>query len=277
MRRSVTDIRQHKGRPEPLVCLTAYTAPIGSILDDICDILLVGDSVAMVLYGMENTLSADLEMMIRHGQAVTHASKSACIVVDMPFGSYEESPAQAYRNAARIIKETGCSAVKLEGGKDYFETVRHLTSRNIPVMGHIGLMPQSVVKDGGYKIKGKTIEQEKALLEDARALEEAGAFSIVIEGTIEDVARKITAAISIPTIGIGASVACDGQVLVIDDVLGLTQGHVPKFVKQYADLTAIISASVQAYADDVRAKKFPEDRHTFSKPSVVPIDGKKAS
>jgi 3-methyl-2-oxobutanoate hydroxymethyltransferase len=264
MQNKIAPLRAHKNKSEPLVCLTAYTAGMAAILDEICDILLVGDSVGMVLYGMENTLGVDLEMMIRHGQAVMRGAKKTCVVVDMPFGTYEDSPAQAYQNAERIMQETGCDAVKLEGGQNMAATILHLTSQNIPVMGHIGLMPQSVVKDGGYKIKGRTSEQEENLIADAKALEKAGAFSIVIEGTVEDVAQRITASINIPTIGIGASAACDGQILVIDDMLGMTQGHVPRFVKQYADLKNLISTAAKQYAADVRARRFPAPEHTYT-------------
>lgn len=264
MQNKIAPLRAHKNKSEPLVCLTAYTVGMAAILDEICDILLVGDSVGMVLYGMENTLGVDLEMMIRHGQAVKRGAQKACVVVDMPFGTYEDSPAQAYQNAARIMQETGCDAVKLEGGQDMAATVSHLTSQNIPVMGHIGLMPQSVVKDGGYKIKGRTSEQEQNLIADAKALEQAGAFSIVIEGTVEEVAQRITASINIPTIGIGASAACDGQILVVDDMLGMTQGHVPRFVKQYADLKNLIGTAAKQYAADVRARRFPAPAHTYN-------------
>ncbi|MEM7679526.1 MAG: 3-methyl-2-oxobutanoate hydroxymethyltransferase, partial [Pseudomonadota bacterium] len=233
---TTADIQAAKGRSEPLVCLTAYTAPMADHLDEYCDLMLVGDSVGMVLYGMDNTLQVDLDMMIRHGQAVMRRAKNACVVVDMPFGSYEESPEQAYRNAAKVMRETNCDAIKLEGGVDMAETIKYLTSRKIPVMGHIGLMPQSVVKDGGYKVKGKTKASEAQLLEDARAIEDAGVFAFVLEGTVDDVSAKVTQASGVPVIGIGASVACDGQILVTEDMLGMTDGHIPKFVKQYAKL-----------------------------------------
>ena len=271
-RKTIPDIRGHKGKVEGLVCLTAYTTPIASIFDRYADLLLVGDSIGMVLYGMENTLGVDLEMMIRHGQAVMRGAKSACVVVDMPFGTYEESPAQAYRNAARLMKESGCDAVKVEGGVSMAPTIQHLTAHNIPVMAHIGLLPQSVVKEGGYKIKGRTAESEAQLLADARAIEAAGAFAVVIEGTVEDVSAKITKAISIPTIGIGASASCDGQVLVADDMLGMHEGHTAKFVKKFANLAPEIDKAAAAYASEVRARTFPATEHTYSRPVAVKKD-----
>ena len=274
MRKTITDIQKSKAS-EPIVCLTAYTAPIAKILDAECDLLLVGDSLGMVLYGMENTLGVTLEMMTAHGSAVVRGSERACIVVDMPFGTYEESPEQAFRNATRIMRETGCQAVKLEGGADMAPTIEYLTKRNIPVMAHIGLMPQSVVKEGGYKVKGKTSESEAQVIADAHAVEAAGAFSVVIEGTVEDVSAAITQAISIPTIGIGAGVNCDGQILVTDDLLGLLDGHTPKFVKQYADLKSDVARAARAYAADVRSRAFPTAEHTYTRP--VAVDVKKSA
>lgn len=276
-RKTIPEIGAHKARTEALVCLTAYTAPMAALFDRHVDLLLVGDSIGMVLYGMENTLGVDLEMMIRHGQAVMRAAQNACVVVDMPFGTYEESPAQAYRNAARLMKESGCDAVKLEGGKDMEDTIRHLTRSNIPVMAHIGLLPQSVIKDGGYKIKGRSLQEEAKLLDDARAVEKAGAFAVVVEGTVEDVAQKITAAISIPTIGIGASNACDGQVLVCEDMLGMLEGHTPKFVKKYAHLAADIDRATASYAADVRSRKFPSAEHVYTRPKEVKSNPKLSS
>jgi 3-methyl-2-oxobutanoate hydroxymethyltransferase len=268
---TIPDIKAFKNGPQPLVCLTAYTAPMARILDQHVDLMLVGDSIGMVLYGMENTLGVTIEMMIAHGQAVMREAKRACVIVDMPFGSYEESPEQAYRSAARIMKETGCDGVKLEGGTDMETTIRHLTSRNIPVMGHIGLQPQSVVKDGGYKIKGRTQSQIKQLMDDAKAVERAGAFAVVIEGTIEDVAAKLTRSVGIPTIGIGASSACDGQILVTEDMIGLSTAHRPKFVKAYKDLGQEVAQAVSAYTSDVRARKFPAAEHTYTAPRPVPV------
>jgi len=262
VRKTPSDIQAMKGST-PIVCLTAYTAPMAELLDVHCDLLLVGDSVGMVLYGMDNTVDVDLGMMVRHGQAVMRRVENACVVVDMPFGSYEDSPEQALETAQFIIDETGCDAVKLEGGSAMAETVAHLVAHDISVMGHIGLLPQSVEKEGGYKIKGKTDEQAAALIKDAQALEAAGVFSMVIEGTIEAVARDIAAAVSVPTIGIGASVACDGQILVTDDMLGMLTARPPKFVKGYADLKVGIERAVKAYADEVRARVFPSDGYTY--------------
>ncbi len=275
-RTTVSDIRAAKGRAEPLVCLTAYTAPMAALLDAHCDLLLVGDSLGMALYGMDNTLEVTLDIMINHGRAVVRASKAACVVVDMPFGSYEESPEQAFRNATRVMRETNAGAVKLEGGKNMAATIEYLTGRNIPVMAHIGLQPQSVLKEGGYRVKGKTAQSEAIVLEDARAVAQAGAFSVVVEGTVADVADMITKAVNIPTIGIGASSNCDGQILVSEDMLGLLTGHTPKFVKKYADLAGTIDKAVGAYAADVRARKFPSVEYLYSRPKLVD-GGKKAS
>lgn len=256
-------IRRRKGGI-PLVCLTAYTYPVARLLDPHVDLLLVGDSVAMVLHGHETTLGASLEMMIAHGQAVMRGSSRACVVVDMPAGSYEDSAEQAVASARRIVDETGCQAVKLEGGVDMAGQIAAIVAAGIPVMGHIGLLPQSVEKDGGYKIKGRTDETVEALMADARAVEEAGAFSVVIEGTIEAVAADITRSTAIPTIGIGASGDCDGQILVIDDMVGLTVDRVPKFVKQYADLRRVIANAAERYAAEVRDRTFPGAAHVFS-------------
>lgn len=267
-RKTIPEIRAAKRAAQPLVCLTAYTAPIARILDRYVDILLVGDSLGNVLYGFDNTLAVELDMMIRHGQAVVKNSQNALVVIDMPFGTYEESPEQAFRNALRVMKETGCDAVKIEGGQDMEKTIQYLTARNIPVMAHVGLQPQSVMKDGGYKIKGRTGEDEARLMADIKAVERAGAFAVVIEGTIEDVAAKMTKVASIPTIGIGASPACDGQVLVIDDLLGLTP-RAPKFVKQYADISGEIEKAVSAFSADVRARKFPDAEHVYTRPQIV--------
>lgn len=256
-------IRRRKGGI-PLVCLTAYTYPVARLLDPHVDLLLVGDSVAMVLHGHETTLGASLEMMIAHGQAVMRGSARACVVVDMPAGSYEDSAAQAVTSAQCIIGETGCQAVKLEGGVDMADQIAAIVAAGIPVMGHIGLLPQSVEKDGGYKIKGRTNETIAALMADALAVEKAGAFSVVIEGTIEAVAADITRRIAIPTIGIGASGDCDGQILVIDDMVGLTVDRVPKFVKEYADLRGVIAHAAERYASEVRDRTFPGPAHVFS-------------
>ncbi len=255
-------IRRRKGG-EPVVCLTAYTYPIARLLDPYVDLLLVGDSVAMVLHGHATTLGATTEMMILHGQAVMRGSGRACVVVDMPAGSYEESAAQALASARRLMAETGCQAVKLEGGTDMAGRIAAIVGAGIPVMGHVGLQPQSVEKEGGYRIKGRTQEDTERLLSDARAVEEAGTFSVVIEGTVEPVAAEITRRLSIPTIGIGASAACDGQVLVIDDAVGLTVDRVPRFVKEYADLRSTVADAARRYAADVRTRRFPGPEHVF--------------
>jgi len=246
----------------PIVCLTAYTAPVARLLDAHVDILLVGDSLGMVLYGLESTLPVTLEMMIAHGAAVARSSAHALVVVDMPFGSYEESPYQALKNAKRIMGETGCGAVKLEGGREMAGTLAHLKDNGIPIMGHIGLLPQSVQRMGGYKIQGRDEAGAQKLIADANAVADAGAFAIVVEGTVEPVARRITELVAVPTIGIGASPACDGQVLVIDDLLGLTEKP-PRFAKAYAELGPVIEAAIEAYAQDVRARRFPDLAHCY--------------
>ena len=247
----------------PIVGLTAYTAPIARLLDPHVDFLLVGDSLGMVVYGFDSTLPVTLEMMIAHGGAVVRASARAMVVVDLPFGSYQGSGEQAFGNAARILAETGCAAVKLEGGEEMAETVHFLTRRGVPVMGHVGLMPQSVNAAGGFKVQGRGEPQAERVAADAAAIAEAGAFAIVIEGTIEKVARAITEAVPVPTIGIGASPACDGQILVTDDVLGVFTEFTPRFVKRYAELAPLISAAAEAYAGDVRARRFPAKEHCF--------------
>ena len=260
---SAETIRARKGGV-PIVSLTAYTYPIARLLDDHVDLLLVGDSVAMVLHGHKTTLGASMEMMIAHGQAVMRGSARACVVVDMPAGSYENSAAQAVASARRIVEETGCQAVKLEGGVDVGFQIAAIVAAGIPVMGHIGLQPQSVEKDGGYKIKGRTPENVAALMRDADAVEQAGAFSLVIEGTVETVAAELTRRIAIPTIGIGASGDCDGQILVIDDMVGLTVDRVPKFVKEYANLRETVADAAVHYAAEVRNRTFPGPGHVFS-------------
>jgi 3-methyl-2-oxobutanoate hydroxymethyltransferase len=253
-----------KGRPQ--VWLTAYTTPIARLLDPHCDVLLVGDSLGMVLYGLPSTLGVSLDTMIAHGAAVVRGAKHACVVVDLPFGSYQESPQQAFANAARVLAETGCQAVKLEGGVEMAKTIQFLTQRGVPVCGHVGLMPQSVNVAGGFRATGRTHDEAAKVMADAKAVAEAGAFAVVVEGTLEPVAATITAEIPIPTIGIGASPQCDGQVLVIDDVLGTFNDFVPRFVKRYAELGPIISDAAAAYAADVRARVFPATEHTFRKP-----------
>ena len=249
------DIAARKGGV-PVVCLTAYTAPMAEILDEHCDLLLVGDSVGMVVHGLPNTVGVTLEMMILHGQAVMRTSRRAMVVVDMPFGSYEGSPEVAYANAARVMKETGAQAIKVESGPTVVETIDYLVKRGIPVMGHVGLRPQAVHVDGGFKAKGKGGDERARILQEAKATAEAGAFAVVVEGVAEGLAREITEAISVPTIGIGASAGCDGQILVTDDMLGLFD-WTPKFVRRYGDLRGEIGKAVAGYADDVRARRFP--------------------
>jgi 3-methyl-2-oxobutanoate hydroxymethyltransferase len=246
----------------PLVCLTAYTAPMARLLDPYVDLLLVGDSMGMVEYGFDGTRPVTLDMMIPHGAAVVRATRHALVVIDLPFGTYETSSAQALASAQRAMKETGSNAVKLEGGQEMAATIRHLVQNGIPVMGHIGLLPQSVTEAKGFKIQGRDDEGARKLIEDAKAVAAAGAFSIVIEGTIESVARAITESVSIPTIGIGASPACDGQILVINDVLGFTE-RPPKFAKRYAEIGPVIADAVKNYAADVRGRRFPSPEYTY--------------
>src|SRR5882724_8701306 len=247
---TVPQIRARKGAT-PIVCLTCYHAHTARLLDDHVDLMLVGDSLGMVMHGMENTLGVTLDMMITHGKAVMRGSKHALVVVDMPFGSYEESPQIAFRNAARVIQETGCTAVKMEGGERVAETIHYLTLRGIPVMGHIGLTPQMIQIFGGFKTQGRTQAEWPAIEADAKAVAENGAFAVVLEGMAERLAAKITREIAILTIGIGASAECDGQILVLEDMLGLNPNPA-KFVRQYASLGADIETAVKAYAADVR-------------------------
>lgn len=259
---TVPEIRAHKGN-RPVVCLTCYHAHTARLLDSYVDLMLVGDSLGMVMHGMENTLGVTLEMMITHGKAVMRGSRHALVVVDMPFGSYEESPQLAFRNAARVIQETGCTAVKMEGGTRIAETVRYLTERGIPVMSHIGLTPQKIQIFGGFKTQGRTEAEWPAIEADARAVSQAGAFAVVLEGMAEPLAAKITRDISVPTIGIGASADCDGQILVMEDMLGLNPSP-PKFVRQYASLGPAIENAVKAYASEVRSRQFPGRENVYS-------------
>ena len=259
---TVPEIRAHKNA-KPVVCLTCYHAHTARLLDEHVDLMLVGDSLGMVMHGMENTLGVTLDMMILHGRAVMRGSKRALIVVDMPFGSYEENPQIAFRNAARVIQETGCTAVKMEGGARMADTIRYLTSRGIPVMAHIGLTPQMIQVFGGFKTQGRTQAEWPAIEADAKAVAEAGAFSLVLEGMAEPLAAKITREIAIPTIGIGASAECDGQILVLEDLLGLNPAP-PRFVREYASLGADIEAAVKGYAADVRARKFPGAENVYA-------------
>ena len=265
------DIQARKGG-QPLVVLTAYTTPMARLVDPHCDIALVGDSLGMVLHGFPSTLGVTLEMMILHGRSVVRGCAKAMVVIDLPFGSYEEGPQQAYRNAAKLMAETGAPAVKLEGGVHMAETIAFLTKRGVPVMAHIGLTPQSVNTFGGYKVVGREGEAD-AVMQDALAVQAAGAFAVVLEKVPMGLAGRITAALQIPTIGIGAGVDCDGQVLVIDDMLGLFTEFRPKFVKRYADLGRTADEAIATYAAEVRARAFPGDEHSF--PDVLPAKGTK--
>ncbi|TQS70429.1 3-methyl-2-oxobutanoate hydroxymethyltransferase [Rhodobacteraceae bacterium] len=255
------DISAMKGHSN-IVCLTAYTTPVAQIVDGQCDLVLVGDSVGMVLHGLDSTLGVTMQMMILHGQAVARGLTRACMVIDMPFGSYEESPAQAFRNAAQLMAETGASAVKLEGGRHMAETIAFLVQRGIPVMGHIGLTPQSVNSFGGYKVQGRGAAGE-ALLADAQAVADAGAFSVVLEKVPHSLGARVTQALDIPTVGIGAGDACDGQILVVDDMLGLFTAFKPKFVKRFGTLGADAATAVAMYAQAVRDGSFPAAEHSF--------------
>jgi 3-methyl-2-oxobutanoate hydroxymethyltransferase len=255
------DIANRKGGA-PIVALTAYHAHTARIIDPYVDLLLVGDSLGMVMHGYETTVPVPLELMIMHAQAVVRGSSRSLVVVDMPFGSYEESPSEAFRNAARVMKETGCGAIKIEGGVHMAETIRYLNDRGIPVMSHIGMTPQAVNTIGSFKPRGRFRSEWAAFEEDARAVAEAGAFAVVLEALAELLAARITKQISIPTIGIGASAECDGQILVLEDMLGLSP-RVPKFVKEYAQIGEAIENAVKAYANEVRGRVFPSDAYTY--------------
>jgi 3-methyl-2-oxobutanoate hydroxymethyltransferase len=262
MRRlTVPAIRQRKGG-EPIVMLTAYTARMAQLLDPHCDMLLVGDSLGQVIYGLDSTIPVTLEMMCAHGAAVVRGSWHALVAVDMPFGSYEESPDQAFRNAARVMKETGAAAVKLEGGEAMAETIAFLSARGIPVIGHVGLTPQAVNALGGYRARGRDEAEADKILADARAVDQAGAFALVLEGVMEEIANQATRIVSCPTIGIGASAECDGQVLVTEDMLGLFE-RTPRFVKRYDDLAARIGEAAATYAAEVRSRAFPTDDQIY--------------
>ncbi|TCM22249.1 ketopantoate hydroxymethyltransferase [Novosphingobium sp. PhB165] len=247
---------------EPLVMLTAYTARQAQLLDEHCDILLVGDSLAQVIYGLPSTLPVTLDMMIAHGAAVVRGSYHSLVIVDMPFGSYEESPQQAFASAARVMAETGCAAVKLEGGVAMAETIAFLTSRGIPVMAHIGLTPQAVNALGGYGARGRSQEEHAKIISDGKAVADAGAFSVVVEGVVEPIAVALTQSLEVPVIGIGASAQCDGQVLVAEDMLGMFD-RVPRFVKRYADMATLVSEAAAKYAEEVRARTFPGVEQTY--------------
>lgn len=247
-----------------MVCLTAYTALTAKLLEDNVDLLLVGDSLGMVIYGMETTVGVTVEMMIAHGAAVVRGSSKPCIVVDLPFGSYQESPGTAFRTAARVMAETGCNAVKLEGGREMAATVKFLVERGIPVMGHIGLTPQHIHRFGGFRAQARTEAEALALVADALAIAEAGAFSIVIEAVPESSARLVTEQVQVPVIGIGAGQAVDGQILVTEDIAGLFIDFKPRFVKRYGELGAGIAEAARQYAEEVRAGAFPGPEHTYA-------------
>lgn len=266
-RNTILDIKKAKGSKK-LVSLTAYSAPMANMLDPYVDIILVGDSMGMVMYGMENTLNVPLDMMIAHGKAVVGATSNALVVIDMPFGSYHVNKEQAFENAARIIKETGAGAVKIEGGEALAETVKFITDRGIPVLGHIGLMPQYVNQQGGYRYQGREEEEAQLIVQDAKSIEQSGAFAVLMEAVEASVAKQVTLALNVPTIGIGSSKDCDGQILVTEDILGLSLGKAPKFVKQYANLRSSIEQAVSEYADDVRGGDFPSSVHSFTKKSA---------
>jgi 3-methyl-2-oxobutanoate hydroxymethyltransferase len=259
---TVPEIKARKGN-NPIVCLTCYHAHTAQLLDNYVDVMLVGDTLGMVIHGMETTLGVTLDLMILHAKAVMRGAKRALVVVDMPFGSYEESPEVAFRNAARVMQETGCSAIKLEGGTRMSQTIRHLTQRGIPVIGHIGMTPQMVQVFGGFKTQGRTMEEWPAIEADAKAVSEAGAFAVVLEAMAEPLASRITQQVPIPTIGIGASPDCDGQILVLEDMLGLNPAP-PTFVREYAHLASEIETAVKNYTADVRSRRFPGKENVYS-------------
>jgi len=255
--------RKHGGvTAEPIVMLTAYTARQAQLLDAHCDLLLVGDSLGQVIYGLPSSVPVTLDMMAAHGAAVVRGSYHAVVIVDMPFGSYEQSPGQAFASAARLLKETGCAGVKLEGGEAMAETVEFLVNRGIPVIGHVGLTPQAVNVLGGYNSRGRNEAEAQKIVADAVALDRAGAFAIVVEGVVEPIAIEATKAVTCPTIGIGGSAQCDGQVLVTEDMLGMFE-RVPRFVKRYAEVSDVISDAVARYAAEVRARSFPGVEQTY--------------
>ena len=268
-RKTSADIRARKNG-EPIVMLTSYHAHTAALVDRYCDVILVGDSLGNVMHGFETTLPVTMEMMILQGHAVMRGSQHSLVVVDMPFGSYEASKEQAFNSAARILKETHCGAVKLEGGVRMAETIAFLAERGVPVMAHIGLTPQSINSLGSFRSQGQAeaqrlidgVNDPGPIQNDAIAVAQAGAFSVVVEAVAEPLARRITETITIPTIGIGASAACDGQVLVLEDMLGLS-ARVPKFVRRYGELGPMIEAAIQGYANDVRSRAFPGPEHVY--------------
>lgn len=259
---SVPGLMAYKGK-QKIAALTAYSTPFARLLDAALDMILIGDSTAMVGYGLPNTLSITVDQMAAHAAAVVRATSHACIIVDMPFGSYQESPQQAFVNAARMLSASGADGVKLEGGAVMAETTRFLAERGVPVLAHVGLMPQYVNTMGGFKAQGMSDESAERILQDALAHQQAGAFGVVLEGVAEAVGRKVTEALAIPTIGIGASPSCDGQILVTEDILGLSGSRIPKFARQFADVSGVIRAAVESYAADVRSGAFPAAEHCF--------------
>jgi len=259
---STMDIGARKNK-SPIIALTAYTTPMAQRLDDYVELLLVGDSLAMVIYGMESTVGIELNTMIAHGKAVMRGSRKACVIVDLPAGTYEGSAEQALGSARRVIDETGAQGVKLEGGCAIAGQIRAIVNAGIPVLGHVGLLPQNVTEAGGYRIQGRDDAGYQLVLNDARAVSDAGAFAVVIEGTIERLAREITETVPIPTIGIGASPACDGQILVTDDMLGLFSDFTPKFVKRYGTIGKAVEQAARNYAADVQAHRFPDTSHVY--------------
>jgi 3-methyl-2-oxobutanoate hydroxymethyltransferase len=259
---SVPQLMAYKGQ-QKITSLTAYTAPFARLLDDYLDMILIGDSTAMVGYNLPNTLSITVDQMAAHAGAVVRSTSHACVIVDMPFGSYQESPQQAFTNAAKMLAASGADGVKFEGGAVMASTIEFLVQRGIPVLAHVGLMPQYVNTMGGFKAQGMTEESAERIVGDARAHEQAGAFGIVLEGLAEAVSRRITTELTIPTIGIGASPDCDGQILVTEDILGLSGARIPKFARQFADVGAVIRGAVEQYAHDVRDGSFPTMENCF--------------
>lgn len=267
-RLTAPDIRARKNG-DPIVALTSYHAHTARLVDRYCDVILVGDSLGMVMHGLETTVPVTLEMMILQGHAVMRGSQRALVVVDMPFGSYEASREQAFASAARVMKETTCGAIKLEGGARMADTIRFLAERGVPVMAHVGLTPQAINTIGSFRAQGREEADWAAIENDAKAVSEAGAFSVVIEAVAEPLARKITGQVPIPTIGIGASAACDGQILVLEDMLGLSP-RVPKFVKRYGELGPGIEAAIRGYAEEVRSRAFPGPDHVYGMKAKKP-------
>jgi 3-methyl-2-oxobutanoate hydroxymethyltransferase len=258
---SLKDIRSRKGGA-PLVCLTAYTAPMAELMDPFCDILLVGDSVGMVVHGLPSTVGVTLDMMILHGQAVMRGAHRALVVVDMPFGSCEGAPEVAFANAVRVLQETGAQAVKIECAPAVLGNVRYLVERGVPVMGHVGLRPQAVLVEGGFRARGREAGEQKQVHDEMQGAVRAGVFALVIEGVAEALAAELTAQCPVPTIGIGASAACDGQILVTEDMLGLFERS-PRFVRRYGDLRGLVASAVERYANDVSTRRFPGSGETY--------------